>query len=240
VQITVLIPTLNESNMIGRTLQQLQNLEPPVEVIVVDGFSCDSTREIALAHGAKVVLGSGGRGASLKLAASTVRGDVLWFLHADTLAPLDAATSIVEALKDPTVVGGNFRIKFDGKKWSARFLTWLYPYLRYLGLIYGDSGIFLRRESYDRVGGLRSYPVFEDVDLIRRLRRVGRFVRLSACVVTSSRRFEDRNFGLVFGRWLLLNLGYWVGIHPNTLGRWYPSERHARNLSLHSKQRKAK
>lgn len=228
-QITVLIPTLNEAKAIGCTLERLQQLEPPIDVLVVDGVSSDHTGEIAQSYGAQVVLGPGGRGASLKLAASRARGDALWFLHADTLAPLDAAAKIIEALKDPTVVGGNFEIKFDGNRRSARFLTWLYPHLRYVGLVYGDSGIFVRRESYDRVGGLRPYPIFEDVDLIRRLRCVGRFVRVSSCVVTSSRRFEDRNFGLVFACWLFLNVGYWLGINPTTLGRWYPSVRHARN-----------
>ena len=229
VEITALIPTLNEAGAIGRTLERLRQLEPPVDVLVVDGFSSDHTEEIAQSYGAHVVLGPGGRGESLRLAAFTARRNVLWFLHADTLAPLDGAAKIIEALKDPTVVGGNFEIRFDGKGRSARFLTWLYPHLRHLGLVYGDSGIFVRRESYDRVGGLRPYPIFEDVDLVRRLRCIGRFVRVSSCVITSSRRFEGRNFGLVFARWLFLNVGYWLGIDPTTLGRWYPSARHARN-----------
>jgi glycosyltransferase involved in cell wall biosynthesis len=177
VQISVLIPTLNEARTIGCTLERLQQLEPPVEVIVVDGFSSDQTGEIARSHGAYMVLGPGGRGAGLKLAASRARGNVLWFLHADTLAPLDGAAKIIEVLKDPTVVGGNFAIKFDGMSRSARFLTWLYPHLKYLGLVYGDSGIFVRRQSYDQV------EVFDHIQYSRTwTSSVGFAVSVALCV----------------------------------------------------------
>ena len=225
-QITVLIPTLNEAMVIGRTLQRIRDLQPHVDMLVVDGCSTDHTREIAQSHGAQVVLGFGGRGASLRTAADKASGEALWFLHADTLPPLDGAAKIAEALRDPDVVGGNFGIKFDSTGRDARFLTWLYPYLRYIGLIYGDSGIFVRREAYERVGGLRPYPVFEDVDLIRRLRDIGRLVRIPSCVITSSRRFHNRNFGLVFLKWFLLTVGYWLGVNPVVLGKWYPPRYH--------------
>ena len=85
-QITVLIPTLNEARVIGRTLQRIRDLQPHVDMLVVDGYSTDQTREIAQSHGAQVVLGLGGRGASLRTAADKASGEALWFLHADTLA----------------------------------------------------------------------------------------------------------------------------------------------------------
>src|SRR5205085_11466055 len=145
----------------------------------------------------------------------------LWFVHADTRPSADCAGQIVEALRDPSAVAGNFEVLFDGTSRAARFLTWLYPRLRRLGLCYGDSAIFVRRGAYQRVGGFRAFSVFEDLDLIRRLRKAGRVVHLPATVHTSSRRFEGRSFALTFARWSFLQLLYWVGVHPRTLGRMY-------------------
>jgi hypothetical protein len=90
-----------------------------------------------------------------------------------------------------------------------------------LGLRYGDSGYFVRRTEYIAVGGFRPYPIFEDLDLMRRLRRRGRFVRINTIVTTSSRRFEGRWFALVFARWTLLQVLYWLGVSPNWIGRFY-------------------
>jgi GT2 family glycosyltransferase len=153
--------------------------------------------------------------------ASAARGAALWFLHADTRPSADCAERIGEALRDPSVVAGNFHVLFDGDGRAARFLTWLYPQLRRLGLCYGDSGIFVRREAYQRLGGFRAFPVFEDLDLVRRLHKAGRVAHLRAVVTTSSRRFEGRSFALTFARWSFLQVLYWLGVHPNTLGRMY-------------------
>ena len=158
--------------------------------------------------------------------AAAAGGEVLWFLHADTLPPPDAVAQISAALTDPDVVGGNFEICFDGDLVAARFLTWLYRYLALIGLRYGDSGYFVRRSHYEAVGGFRPYPIFEDLDLLRRLRKRGRFVRVPAVVTTSSRRFRGRSFALVFARWAVLQVFYWVGVSPVRLGRWY---RHVRS-----------
>jgi GT2 family glycosyltransferase len=149
------------------------------------------------------------------------RGDILWFLHADTLPPEDATDRIREVLADPMTVAGHFALRFDGDRRAARLLTWVYPRLRYLGLCYGDSGIFVRREVYERVGGFRPYPIFEDLDLLARLRRQGRVARLPAAVVTSSRRFEGRSFTLTFAWWTALQILYWAGVPPRHLGRLY-------------------
>ncbi|HEX8187073.1 MAG TPA: hypothetical protein VF586_01900, partial [Pyrinomonadaceae bacterium] len=103
-----------------------------------------------------------------------------------------------------------------------------YPRLRLLGLAYGDSGFFVRRAAYERAGGFKPFPLFEDLDLLRALRRQGRFVQAEACVVTSSRRFEGRSFALTFARWSLLQCLYWLGVSPHTLARLYAPVRGAR------------
>lgn len=162
-----------------------------------------------------------GRGSQMHAGASVARGSALLFLHADTHPAPDAGERAMEALREPETVGGNFSVRFDGDGRAARFLTWLYPQLRKLGLCYGDSAIFVRREAYDEIGGFRPHPIFEDLDLVRRLRRRGRVVHLPAIVVTSSRRFEDRRFSLTFARWASLQVLYWLGVPPRALNRLY-------------------
>jgi rSAM/selenodomain-associated transferase 2 len=227
-QLSIIIPALDEARALGATLAAAACVEGEVEVIVVDGGSADETAEVARLHGARVVTSARGRGTQMHAGALEARGAVLWFLHADTHAPSDAAVCIARALEDPRAVGGNFRIRFDGVSGAARFLTWLYPRLRLLGLAYGDSGIFVRRAAYERAGGFRAFPIFEDLDLLRALWRQGRFVQAEGYVVTSSRRFEGRSFALTFARWSLLQGLYWLGVSPHTLARLYAPVRGAR------------
>ncbi|HVF42692.1 MAG TPA: TIGR04283 family arsenosugar biosynthesis glycosyltransferase [Pyrinomonadaceae bacterium] len=219
--LSVIIPTLDESRSIGATLDALARESEGVEVIVVDGGSRDGTVEIVRGRGVKLIESARGRGRQLDAGARAASGRALWFLHADTTPSPGFASSIAEALSDPSVVAGNFDVYFDGGSRAARFLTWLYPQLRKLGLCYGDSGIFVRREAYERIGGFRDYPIFEDLDLVRRLKRVGRVAHLRARVTTSSRRFEGRSFVLTFARWSFLQALYWLGVSPYTLARMY-------------------
>jgi rSAM/selenodomain-associated transferase 2 len=221
VALSIIIPTLNEARSIGATLDAVREVRGPVEMIVVDGGSHDGTFEILRERGVRVILSERGRGLQMHAGACAARGSVLWFLHADTLPPPDAAERIDKALSETEVVGGNFSIRFDGERPAARFLTWLYPKLRKLGLCYGDSAIFVRRDAYERVGGFKPFPIFEDLDLVRKLRRVGRMAHVPATIITSSRRFEGRSFAFTFARWSALQLLYWLGVHPRTLGRMY-------------------
>jgi len=187
----------------------------------VDGGSRDGTVELVRGRGVKLIESERGRGRQLDAGARAASGRALWFLHADTMPAAGFATAIEEALSDPSIVAGNFDVYFDGGSRAARFLTWLYPQLRKLGLCYGDSGIFVRRDVYERVGGFRAFPIFEDLDLVRRLGKVGRVAHLRARVTTSSRRFEGRSFALTFTRWSLLQALYWLGVSPHTLARMY-------------------
>ncbi|HJU54206.1 MAG TPA: TIGR04283 family arsenosugar biosynthesis glycosyltransferase [Pyrinomonadaceae bacterium] len=221
ITLSIIIPTLNEARSIAAKLDAVTKVRGRVEVIVVDGGSSDGTLEILRERGARVVTSERGRGAQMHAGARVAVGEALWFLHADTIPPADAAERITDALRDAAVAGGNFCVRFDGARRAARFLTWLYPRLGKLGLCYGDSGIFVRRDAYGRIGGFKPFPIFEDLDLVRGLKRVGRVVRLPAQVITSSRRFEGRSFALTFTRWSALQVLYWLGVHPRRLGRLY-------------------
>ena len=220
-EIAIIIPTLNEARFIQRTLDSLAPLACGAEIVVVDGGSTDGTADIARRAGVRVFGAKKGRGTQLHSGACATSAPILWFLHADTLVSRDAVERIKACLAAPEVAGGNFNLQFDGSSRGARQLTFIYPKLRRLGLCYGDSGIFVRRGIYERIGGFEPYPIFEDIDLVRRIRREGRFVHLDACLTTSSRRFEGRSFALTFAHWSALQVLFWLGVSPVRLNRWY-------------------
>lgn len=226
-RVSIIVPTLNEEAHIVETIRGLQQLSGEKEIIVVDGGSSDQTVPLACAHGVRVLEATRGRGLQMHAGALRSTGDVLWFVHADTIPPPQALEHIRKSLEARSIVGGNFGLLFDGPSRAAKQLTSIYPLLRMIGLCYGDSGIFVRRDVYDEIGGFRSLPLFEDLDLLRRLRRAGRFAHLNCRLVTSSRRFEQRNFALVWLHWTTLQLLYWCGVSPNWLARWYPHARRA-------------
>jgi rSAM/selenodomain-associated transferase 2 len=225
--ISIIIPTLNEERAIGMLLETLAALRPPVEVIVADGGSTDRTVGIVSERGARVIAAERGRGSQMRAGAARAQGDVLWFLHADTLPPPDAVEEIEEALRDNETVAGNFAVRFDGDSPAARFLTWHYPLGRKLGLCYGESAIFVRRSAYDRAGGIPEIPLFEDIELVRRVRRLGGFAHLPGVVVASSRRFEGRSFALTYTAWVCLQLLFWMGVSPRLLAHFYAPIRKA-------------
>lgn len=219
--VSIIVPTLNEAAHLAGTLRALFALHGEKEVIVVDGGSSDGTKSVASEAGALVIDATRGRGPQQHAGAQQASGEVLWFVHADTLPPPHALEDIRHALRDPTVAGGNFGLLFDGPTLQARQATFIYPLLRSLNLCYGDSGIFVRRDVYRAIGGFRSLALFEDLDLLKRIRRAGRFAHLPTRIVTSSRRFENKNFALMCTHWGALQALYWAGIPPNWLVRWY-------------------
>lgn len=228
VDVSIIIPTLNEATEIGRTLDELRILAGSFEIIVADGGSTDETCELATSRDATVILTERGRGIQLHAGALAATGSVLWFLHADSIPPPDAIRRIHEALSDDKVVGGNFALRFDGDSRAAKFMNQFYDKIRHIGLLYGDSGIFVRRDAYHQIGGFKPLPLFEDLEFVRRLKGSGKLVRVRSEITTSSRRFESRPFLPVFFRWVTFQCLYWIGISPCRLARSYhPMRRQA-------------
>ena len=223
--VSVIIPTLNEAVSLKTTIDAVKALSANIEIIVVDGGSRDATISVAENSGALVIGSERGRGTQMHAGATAAKGDVLWFLHADTSPSPETLAQIEETLTDSELVGGNFTIRFDGQTLAAKFMTWFYRHIAKIGLLYGDSGIFVRRDAYDGVGGFKPLPLFEDLELVGRLRKIGKLVTLKAEVVTSSRRFENRAFLPVFFRWIVFQCLYWIGVSPHTMARIYHSEK---------------
>jgi len=220
VKISIVIPTLNEAAIIYDLAGSLQRLRGDFEIIVADGGSQDATVRLLRERGFQVIETPRGRGPQMNAGAQLATGEVLLFLHADTRLPEDALATVEAALKDERVSGGNFSLIFAGESREAWLLTRLYPLLRLGGMCYGDSAMFIRREVFEQLGGYCDYPIFEDCDLYRRMRRVGKFVRLPAAAITSARRFEGR-FVRTFALWATMQVLYWLGVDPNRLNRWY-------------------
>lgn len=218
-KISVIIPALNEAANLEATVRSIGEGR---QVIVADGGSVDGTREIAVGLGALVVRSSPGRGAQLDCGALSADGDALLFLHADTVLPEGWAESVREAMEDARVVGGAFRLGISPGRVFYRVIEQMAAArFRLFGLIYGDQAIFVRRESFFKAGGFGALPLMEDVDFVRRLRRLGRLLLLDESVSTSARRWEER--GVVrntLWNWLALIL-YFMGVPPKRLYGFY-------------------
>lgn len=222
--LSIIIPALDEASHLEALLADLLAREGDSEILLVDGGSTDGTWEIAGRFPVRRLRAPRGRAAQMNAGARRATGDVLLFLHADTLLPPDAFRRVADALADPGVAGGSFRLAFD------RSDPWLAAYafcsrINHPLFTYGDQALFLRRDHFLRIGGFREIPIMEDVEIQRRLRRQGRFVKLPEPVVTSARRFVD--VGPV--RQQLLNLAlvglYHLGVDPARLKRLYTDAR---------------
>lgn len=225
--ISIIIPTFNEADRLGPLLTQLHQEPETHEIIVVDGGSTDATVALAVAAGVRVIHAPRGRGTQLRAGAEVASGRILWLLHADCRPGAGALRAMLHNLpEDSAVVGGNFQLIFDGDERFSRWLTGFYRGIRRYGLYYGDSGIFLRATVYRQIGGIRPYPIMEDFELIRQLRKVGPQVCIGhPPLVTSSRRFQRRHPLRICAGWLLIHLLYWLRVSPQFLGWLYYAKR---------------
>jgi rSAM/selenodomain-associated transferase 2 len=225
-QISVIIPTFNEEATIEKTLDAIGRLVNVDEVVIVDGGSADKTVEIIENYGLKkpfklINLGEANRGRQLHEGTLHAAHEIFWFLHADTRPAQGCAGEIKKYMKHDRVVGGNFQVLYDGGSRWARFMMWLHPQLQAIGLIYGDSAIFARREVYAQIGGYKPLPVLEDADFAKRLRRKGEFIFLTKAVTTSSRRFRQGAFFWTFAKWSVFQSLYWFGVPARFLVKLY-------------------
>jgi rSAM/selenodomain-associated transferase 2 len=226
--VSVIVPALDEERILPRALRYLGSIPGRFEVIVVDGGSSDATVETARAHGARVLRrppGERERAGQLNAAADQASGDVLLFLHADTMLPAGAYAAVVEALRDPCVAGGNFSLCFDGDDRFSRLLGRVYAILRSVGIYYGDSAVFVRAEIFRELGGFRALPIMDDYDFVRRLERRGLTVCLPGPAVTSARRWQALGVRRTVTSWILIQSLFLAGVTPSRLAHLYRSAR---------------
>lgn len=215
--VSIIVPALNEENRIGDTLSAL-GIHPEVEVIVVDGGSSDGTVSIAETYGAAVMCSASGRALQMNAGAEAARGEVLVFLHADTVLPQDYLADIQRVLSTPTVVAGAFRLGINCPGIAYRLIAkGANLRSRILQLPYGDQGLFLRKVTFVKMGGYLDLPVLEDYEFVRRLRRLGRIVQADSTACTSSRRWRITGPWRLCVKHQLMLLGYHLGIDVHRL-----------------------
>lgn len=218
--ISVIIPTRDEEGTLRRTLQAIP-LGSVREIIVADAGSHDRTVEVAQAHGAQVVHAPAGRALQMNAAAAVAEGDTLLCLHADTILPAEFEQQIREALSDSRAVAGAFLLRIESPRRSFRWIEWCVNWRsRLLRLPYGDQALFCRAQTFRELNGYPELPVMEDVALVRRLRRRGRFVIVSSPVETSARRWIRHGVWRTTVVNLLCLVGYLCGVRPGRIARW--------------------
>ena len=225
VKLSVIVPTFNEEAVIAATLHRAVATLAPHEIIVADGCSGDRTPERARPYATVLALEMT-RGAALNHAAAIATGDVLLFLHADTLLPEGAASAIAEALKDRRVVGGAFRMRLDHPGPLAALVAGNVN-LRssLLNTFFGDQAMFVRREVFARAGGFKDWSVMEDLEILTRLRRHGRLTLLNEVVVTSARRHSRNGWWTTIGTIWIMTILTRLGVPGHTMIRWYKPQR---------------
>ncbi|MBE7158741.1 MAG: TIGR04283 family arsenosugar biosynthesis glycosyltransferase [Rhodospirillales bacterium] len=220
---SVIVPTLNEAALITDFLVHLREETPEAEIIVVDGGSHDQTAFLASQHATCVLQSPPGRAKQMNAGAAVASGEVLWFLHADSLVPPDPLGSIALALADPTVVGGCFRLKFPRRQWIYRISDRLGNLaVDLFQIALGDHGIFCRQSAFARMSGYPDVPLMEDAELYRRLRCDGGRVRqLPAYIVSSPRRYERSGPLRTTAFYFVILFLYLVKVHPSKLQMIY-------------------
>jgi len=224
--ISVVIPTLNEAGELPETLSRVQAVPEIAEIIVVDAGSSDSTCEIAREHHCTVLECEPSRGKQLRMGAKKVTGDIVLFLHADTWVPENAGEAIFECLSQPLVVAGGFHKTFrDGRGYIPFSRLRLAFFCRVLKSIYGDQGIFVRREILEAVGGVPDVPLMEEFELCKKLSTQGRLALAKVTVQTSSRKFAKEGVLKTYWRMTVCTVRYWLGASPEKLVGIYYSQK---------------
>jgi rSAM/selenodomain-associated transferase 2 len=226
VNLSVIVPMLDEERAIGPTLDAIHAGAPGVEIIVVDGGSTDRSVEIARARGAQTMTAGRGRARQMNAGAAAAHGDALAFVHADTIVPATFASDIASALADPRVVGGRFDVELDELSLVSRLLGKLISLRsRLMRSATGDQAIFVRRDVFAAVGGFAQIDLCEDVDFARRLKHSGRVACLRSRVITSARRWRQNGvIRTVLRMWLIKSL-FLAGVSPARLRRYYANVR---------------
>ena len=222
-RISIVLPILNEEAQVAACLGALQPLRGQnCEFIVADGGSRDRSVALAGPLADRVVVGPRGRAAQMNAGARQANGNILWFLHADSLPPPDALSLIRAALAGRDRGWGRFDVRLSGRRPSLRMVEFsMNLRSRLTGIATGDQGIFVRRDLFERIGGYPPIALMEDIALSRALKRYGRPVCLRQRVLTSSRRWERDGIARTILLMWRLRLAYFLGADPDRLARIY-------------------
>lgn len=220
--VTAVVPVYQDSNALQALLERLRQLKPSIdEIVVVDGSADSNCCSLCADYNATYLSAAANRGGQLKLGAANSSSDVFWFLHADSYPPRNAIAVIRDHIA-PGRPGGFFRFTFGGTRtWYKSGLAASINMRTRFGMPYGDQGIFARRSAYQSVGGHAATPLFEEVALIKGLRKLGDFRATGAALEVAPRRWERDGWlrRSLHNRYLAIS--YMLGVSPERLARYY-------------------
>ncbi|MBL7996111.1 TIGR04283 family arsenosugar biosynthesis glycosyltransferase [bacterium] len=214
-KISIVVPVLNEANVIGSCLAKLLEWEDDIEIIVADGGSRDETVPIAkqMAAGSRKRLQvlenlKPGRAFQMNAGADAATGDVLLFLHADCTLHQGSLNAICEHLKDETIIGGGFYKKYSVENFSLRIYRIAMNVIRtrWMKNLVGTNAIFVRKQAFVQLGKFNEVSLLEDVMLSDRMKKAGRLIFLKPHVVSSSRRYYEA--GILRRIWIAYKIMY--------------------------------
>lgn len=222
-RLSIILPVLNEVQQLPHALECLGPVrQRGAEVIVVDGGSEDGTVAAAARSGARLVASPKGRARQMNAGARIATGNLLIFLHVDTVLPQHADRLIDEAMRDRRHLWGRFDVDIRGRAWMLRVIAALMNWRsRMSGIATGDQAIFVDRDAFESVGGFPDQPLMEDVELCKRLRALSPPACLRARAVTSGRRWESRGVWRTILVMWRLRWAYWRGVPASVLASLY-------------------
>ena len=220
--VSIIVPALNEAELIRAFLQHLRAVAPRAEIIVVDGGSDDGTAELSAGLADRVLTVSRGRGRQMNAGARVAHGEVFWFLHADSVIPPHALEELARILREDSNAGGCFRLRLPGREWIYRVSDSLGNLgVHIFGFALGDHGIFCRRRAFWSAGEFPEIPLMEDAEFYKSLRRCGRMRQSRMAIAGNPRRYEQLGpYRTTFYYALILGL-YVVGARVSTLTSVY-------------------
>ena len=215
--VTIVIPVLNEADRIEKILQSLVGYD----VIVVDGGSEDSTIAIVRQYDVTILTWTKGRASQMNAGAERAEGDQLLFLHADTILPQDWAV-VLENMSKLNKVWGRFDVDFDDCSVVFKVIARMMNFRsRLTGVCTGDQGMFVKRSLFYEIGGFANIPLMEDIELSKRLRKFSKPYCSTSKLTTSSRRWRQNGIlKTILLMWWLRFL-YFFGVSPSNLAKQY-------------------
>lgn len=227
--LSIVIPTLNAAAGLPATLESLAEgigELAETEIVIADGGSTDTTADLAIKAGARVISVDKGRGNQLATGADAARGDWLLFIHADTNLQPGWETFVLQFMvgcsaPQEQTAAAVFKFKLDDSSFKARVLEEIVAFrTNWLALPYGDQGLLILKEHYDRIGGFRPIPIMEDVDIVRRIGR--RNLKVLNCnAVTSAGRYRKEGYLRRMSRNIVCLSMWFLGVAPDKIAKVY-------------------
>lgn len=223
--LSIIIPARNEAVLIVAALERLQHYrQAGHQLILVDGNSQDATVLLASPLVDRLLVCAPGRARQMNRGAQQATRDWLLFLHADSQLPDKMDQLIAEHLRGESV-WGRFDVRLSGSHWMLRIVEKMINWRsRWSGIATGDQALFVRRETFEKLGGFADIALMEDIELSRRLKRVAAPVCIRKTLMTSSRRWEERGILRTIIQMWWLRVLYFCGVAPGRLVKIYYAE----------------